>query len=232
MVLKTAGGKELDLDISTLFKGHYVEHNSYANVILNQINSGMYNGYLIGNEKTLLDLGGNVGLFSLWAHDRVEKILSVEPTQSHINVFQELLDIHHITNVHICKAAISDKSGFLSLYENKSNTTMNSLVNSPHSTGIKDKVMAYGLYDFIVENRIDQIDFIKMDIEGSEMNVIPSEQFKKACPHIKRIFVEVHDFESFNFSLIGRNVTRIEQEMQAAGFKVKRHGPDGLDCSK
>lgn len=230
MVLKTAGGKSVDLSKSSRFTTHASNAGSYAQVVLNQINGDMYRDHLKGKEQTILDIGGNVGLFSLWAHDQVEKIYAIEPTQSHVEVFQELLVLNGITNVNVVKGAIADKSGSLTLYENTNNTTMNCVVPSKHSTGIKETVPAYGLYDFIVQNKIEHIDFVKMDIEGSELVVIPSEQFKKAAQYIDRMFIEVHDFESGNFSRISENADRMATIIKNVGFIVERIGRDGIKC--
>lgn len=228
MHIRTFNSNVLDLSKSDRFKEHYNNRATFAHIILDQINNQMYDSLLTGEEKVIIDIGGNVGLFSIWASDVAEKIYSIEPTKNHTDTFKELVSVLGINNIDVFKAAITDVTKEFELFTNSNNTTMNSLVFSDHSTGSIGSVQGYGLNDFLLINNIESVDFIKMDIEGSEMKVIPSEQFKIAVPKIKKIFVEVHDFETPNGINLSRNTDSIQKILTDYGFKTTRLSVDGV----
>ena len=59
-------------------------------------------------DLVILDIGANVGLFTLYAQDSASKVISVEPTPSHQNLFEKICGKYE--NVELVKAALSDKN--------------------------------------------------------------------------------------------------------------------------
>ena len=92
----------------------------------------------VNKESVVLDLGGNVGLFSLYLKDKCKKIYSIEPTKSHF----EILEIFSKnTNINPVNCAIAASTGQVELFKCTNNTTSNGLSrhNSSYiSTGLVD----------------------------------------------------------------------------------------------
>lgn len=141
----------------------------------------------INNGDIVVDLGGNIGIFNRWAYSQgASKVISFEPDKRYF----KLLSLNADPKSILFNAAISDNMGEIELYE------------SPHLGGSathefsdylnKYKVRTYTL-DYLFETGlIDRIDFLKIDIEGAEieaLNGISDENLKK----VKTISMEYHN---------------------------------------
>lgn len=197
MFLKQANNKLIDLSKSTKFVEHYNSQSSFANIVLKQINNGIYNDFVkdLNKESLLLDLGGNIGLFSMFFSPIVKKIISVEPTPSHLEVFNELLSVTNISNIDIINGAVCVSNQDITFNIGSSNTTMNSIVKHDLEHKLAITVKGYTL-EHILEN-IPVIDFCKMDIEGYENILLSNEDtINTISSKINKIFVEFHCFDN------------------------------------
>lgn len=190
-------GKTLDLTNSKLFLEIYDKQIAHVQVIINEMNSDkIYEEiFRILNRQNLriLDIGGNIGLFSLYVQPACSKIVAVEPTPYHVEVFSELVDMLGYKNITIIPGAVSDKTETQEFYLNVTNSTMNSL-KFIDGIGYDEKleVKAYTLSDIIDAAGFEEVDFVKLDIEGGEEKVLFCEDFAKASEKIHSIYVEVH----------------------------------------
>jgi FkbM family methyltransferase len=125
------------------------------------------------NFKVAIDIGAHIGL---WARDlsfHFKKVMCFEP----VDEFREILrkNLENCSNVEIFPFALGNKTATVSFNVEKKNTG-NSHVDprgtSPH------KVQMRTLDSFAVE----RVDFIKMDCEGYEVEVIKgAEETLKRC---------------------------------------------------
>lgn len=74
-------------------------------------------------------------------------------------------------------------------------------------------VAAVTLEDLFEEKKIDHVDFMKLDIEGSEAEVLASESFRNVAPKIDTILMELH-------SWTGRHPNQVKEALKNAGFTV------------
>ena len=92
--IKTSSGRlvpinpDNDADVSR----HINDPTGCAECIITQINSeGLYDEYLKDkSDLVILDIGANVGFFSMYAQDSARRVISVEPTPSHQNIFEKI----------------------------------------------------------------------------------------------------------------------------------------------
>lgn len=169
---------------------HFNQPSSYARFIVRQMNvDDIYAKYLKNKTGlTVLDLGANVGLFSIYASPSASRIVSVEPTPSHINIFKTLTK--NIPNIELVQAAVSNRNAPVTFYLSTFNTTINSLFN--HSNTGQITVNGKTIKTIMDENNLNTVDFCKIDIEGSEMIAITDETLAEVSHRIKTIFIEVH----------------------------------------
>jgi predicted RNA methylase len=85
---------------------HFNKKESYAHHIINDINMDrLYDIFLINMKKKdliVLDLGANIGLFTLFIQERCKMVYSIEPTPSHFEILNdEHLQQHLFYNFHI-----------------------------------------------------------------------------------------------------------------------------------
>jgi FkbM family methyltransferase len=120
--------------------------------------------------KRTSDLGANIGLHSIILSRCGFEVTAYEPDPVHFALLNRNLTINQCLGVKSINAAVSDVAGVANFVRVVGNTT------SSHLEGSKDN--AYGeLERFEVKTiAVDQVfastDFIKMDVEGAESNII------------------------------------------------------------
>lgn len=167
---------------------HFAEPENHVGTILRQINEErMYDPiFADGEDMTVLDLGANVGLFSLYAADSCERVVAVEAVPSTFRIAQEVTKDAKQIEMH--QYAISDKDADVSFYLNENSTT-NSLVSHQ---GDEITVPGITVASLLEKLGIDQVDFVKCDIEGSEVIALTEETVGAVADKIDFWFVEVH----------------------------------------
>ncbi|MGY8771666.1 MAG: FkbM family methyltransferase, partial [Pirellulales bacterium] len=71
-------------------------------------------GYELSESDTVVDVGGNIGMFALWASPQVARVISIEPTHV-IDCLEKSIAHNQIKNIDIVRTAVSDQSGNLEL---------------------------------------------------------------------------------------------------------------------
>lgn len=123
---------------------------------------------LIKPEMNVVDLGANVGYYTLIMARLVDKgkVYAFEPDPTNFSLLKKNVEANGYKNVVLVNKAVSDKSQKVKLYLSEDNLGGHHL----HKYGEYKKyttVNTITLDEFFSKNNV-KIDFIKMDIEGSE----------------------------------------------------------------
>lgn len=208
-------------------ENHFNNSSNYADVVLNQINQDRFYDEIFEGEDdlTILDIGGNIGLFSLYAQDRAKAIYPVEPTPDHFHILKDLTKDY--SNVHPLNYAVSNSKGTIDFYINEENTTMNSLANK---YGKKVEVQTRTIRDIIDELGLEHVDFIKCDIEGSEMVALTDETISAVKDMVDVWFIEVHATDSTKSweNSLNYNRDQLSNLFLRQGYTVNKYRHDGL----
>lgn len=207
---------------------HFENPTSYTDVIIDQINTDrMYDKYFQGFEgKTIIDCGANVGLFTIYAQDGNNTVYSIEPTPAHFSILEKLTSGY--PNVKRFNQALSPEDNEISFYCCSQNTTMNSIHNK---YGTEIKVSGVRLDTFIKKNKIKKVDFIKIDIEGSEMIALTPEIITAVKDKIDCWFLEIHGTPAENKS-IDQNREIMKKTFADCGIELENYRYDGLVSKK
>lgn len=215
-------------------EAHFANPANYADIVLTQINSDRFYDQIFEGEEdlTVLDIGGNIGLFTLYVQDCCKAVYPVEPTPGHFHILKELTKDY--PNVHPLNYAASNKSETIDFYINEENTTMNSLANK---YGTKVPVQTRTIREIIDELGLDHVDFIKCDIEGSEMVALTDETVGAVKDMVDCWFIEAHatnDPKTANDWAVGieSNRRKIAEILERAGYEVQDVRHDALFASK
>lgn len=229
--METRQEKLIDGSLYTieLTTNELVDHfnNSYncTREILYQFNElSWYSEYLTKEDKVILDLGGNIGLFAIHVTPWAERIVSVEPTPSHFKLNTELTS--KFPQIERIQAAISNNTGQMTFYTFPTNTTMNSLINRGGDPFIVDCIT---IPDLIEKLSLDYVDFVKLDIEGSETIALSDDIIKAFSGRVKKILIEFHEVNGVGYT---EQRSIFEQIFVKYGYQTKHFGPDGLYCYK
>ena len=114
MILRDVRNNEHDLSKWPGFSEHYQDESTCAKIIIEEMNSDdIYQGIFNAHSKedlVMIDIGANVGLFTLFMSPICKKIYSVEPTPNHLKLLSGMKDTFNLNNCVISNNAISDKT--------------------------------------------------------------------------------------------------------------------------
>jgi FkbM family methyltransferase len=142
----------------------------------------------------VIDLGANVGLFAARIAPRAERVLCYEPVPA--NFAQLERNVAALAHVKPFRAAVSGATGTLRIYQPSSEALSGrhsayADVNA-HMTERFDEVPALSLDDVFARNGIDACDLLKIDVEGSEYEILHGAS-DATLARTARIFGEYHD---------------------------------------
>ena len=129
--------------------------------------------HIVGHASVVLDVGANVGLFSVCgaiANPQC-RIFAFEPVPYLASIRKSNSELNHLKNVTILKKALSSKNcGKIKLYM-PDDDTMGSIIPIDAAQAIYE-VSSTTLDMFCeINNIINKIDLIKIDVEGAEILV-------------------------------------------------------------
>lgn len=164
---------------------------------------------------TILEIGANVGITSYYFSQFAKKVYSVEPSKEHFDTLSRMILFNDLKNIIPINKALYINSGELPLYHNK-NKTMYSLHAAVDDKSIKpETVECITIEELMKEHKIKKVDLMKLDIEGSEYEVLGHTAFKNVADRIKTILVERHAWS-------GRNENQLVDSLKAVGYQVSQ----------
>jgi FkbM family methyltransferase len=128
------------------------------------------------SDMVVLDVGANIGEYSIFAAKRLTqgKVVAFEPVPALRKMFDENIELNQFTNVIVKPFGLSDEVGSFPIYfvgenENEGQATFfPGLLQNQRSV----KAELKKLDDEWSHLSLDRLDFIKMDIEGSELKAL------------------------------------------------------------
>lgn len=187
----------------------------------------IYKDLNLENLNTVLDIGANVGLFSLYMlRKNCRNLYSIEPT---IKAFSQLKEVlKDEVNANPRKLAIHNFTGKSKIKSVQDNSTISGFINEVHPytnhNMNEEEVDVITLTEFLQDEKIEQIDLIKIDIEGVEYDVIESLSDDTLLKS-KRYLIEYHwaktkdinkminRFKSLNYIIINKDDPNFEEDL-------------------
>ena len=173
--------------------------NAYIPEILEEIYlNKVYVPFLNKDMDTIVDIGANIGLTAQYFSGFAKRVFAVEPSVTHIEVMNKMFKFNKLDNIKIVDKAIYIENKELTFYHNE-NTTMYSL-HTAIATKPQDNevVQAITMEKLFNDNKIEVCDFLKLDVEGSEGEIISHSSFAKVASRIKNMITEYHVWSGYN----------------------------------
>ncbi len=148
----------------------------------------------------VVDIGAHIGLYSLIGSKRVGekgKIIAIEPHPSNFEILNRNIQLNQFTNIITLNCAIYDKNMRMRLY-----STDVSGFSGHHSLILKRaekfiEVNAYTL-DYILQSLgIMEVNWIKIDVEGAEFEVLQGAQDILANSKDLSLIIELHSSDLY-----------------------------------
>ncbi len=139
----------------------------------------------------IIDCGANIGLASLFFQSKFPEaaIVAVEPELS--NYSQLVKNTEKYSNITTIRSGIWKKNAFLKV-EDIHNFGNWGFVCTEVETETADTITAVSIGDIMRQFNKTEIDLLKIDIEGAELEVF-SENYESWLPKTKVIMIELHD---------------------------------------
>jgi FkbM family methyltransferase len=141
---------------------------------------------------TFMDVGANIGYYSLMASAAIGpsgRVFSFEPNPGLYRHLRTTIDANRIGNITLEQLALSDRNGTSELFVPKQsgNNTATMIANEG---GDSVQVSVLTLDDYLDRRQIARVDFLKMDVEGFEPNIIQGARSAIRAKKIKAILCE------------------------------------------
>ena len=143
----------------------------------------------IKEDDVIIDVGGHIGLFTLYASQFCKNglIFTFEPVKENFELLSENIISNNLKQVKHFNLAVSNSDLPVKLYINEDAAGHSMFSESPQSINVN----SISLQQIFDDNNISNCYFLKLDCEGSEYEIIknlPTEYFKK----IKKMIIEYH----------------------------------------
>jgi FkbM family methyltransferase len=151
-----------------------------------------FSHYKPKSKDICVDIGAGIGTESIFMSELVGplgKVFSIEAFKDVFDVLNMNMKYNNLHNVNTYNLAISDSNGYVYITDND-NHIENKVVSDNLSSDVK-KVKSLTLDKFIKDQEIRQIDFLKVNIEGAEKELIRC--FNKVAL-VKNVAISCHDF--------------------------------------
>jgi FkbM family methyltransferase len=128
--------------------------------------------YKIGHNDTVIDAGAFNGILSLVYAEKAShgKVFSFEPDKKNLKQLKENFRLNdNPKNIDLIKKGLWSKTGEIKFYEAGS-VASSSFYKAEKA--LERNIKVTSLDDFMTENKILAVDFIKMDVEGAELNIL------------------------------------------------------------
>lgn len=194
--------------------GTYRVEEKHRHAMLSRIRDG----------GTVLDVGAHVGYYSLLFANRVGqygRVFAFEPsTRTHDRLLDNI-SLNDLANITPVKAAASDEAGTaivnLAAGVNTGSTSLHFDVDAVGTEQIKTIV----LDDYLERHAIDEVNLIKIDVEGHELHVLRGlrKTLNVRANKAPELFVEVNEI---TLKSSGTPIEAIFEELATAGYIAHR----------
>ena len=123
---------------------------------------------------TVIDCGAHVGVFSRYALQRgAGRVIAIEPAPGNLT-FLETNFAEEISagQVSVVRAGVWDENTRLTFFHSDEKPATDSFLERPPTTTKLETVQVFPLDEIVEQLELKRVDFIKMDIEGSERRAL------------------------------------------------------------
>lgn len=180
-------------------------------------------------KATIVDIGAHFGFFSLFAHKNLlpdSQIIAIEPSSSNFKQLQKNCIANNANNIITINKAVSNTKEEINLYISESyNCT--TIESNPQLDKNKhfNKVKTISLENILNLYNLSEIDFMKMDCEGAEYDVLFNTS-KEVFNYIHTISLEFHDLKSTEW-----NGETLSKHLEENGYSIAQfsYSPSNLN---
>lgn len=200
----------------------------YSSVLVLQRNPPNWNEMLawrrhLGPGSLFVDVGANVGVYTLWAAETGARVIAIEPDQGAFSALQENLSLNQY-EVTPLRLALSDRPGELRLTRGR-DSSLNHLVlgeGDSDQEAEPTQSVAVDTLDNVLGERT--ADGVKIDVEGSERLVLEGSQ---RCLRDHRIRMLQVEWNEMSQTMLGEDRSPVADLLRDHGYGLFRPNHTG-----
>lgn len=139
----------------------------------------------------VFDVGADLGALSVMFSSlcgNSGKVFAFEPTKRTFRFLMDNIKLNKADNVFAVNAAVSEKDGEAAFIEHRYSHGLNYIDRM--GAGTTNRVYTIRLDSFLKNHNLSKIDFLKIDVEGSELFIL--ESLGERLKNVKTIYFEFH----------------------------------------
>lgn len=172
--------------------------------------------FKVSKGNFVIDAGANEGILTLVYSKKVHssgKVFAFEPDKINLQLFKENINLNeNTTNISLIEKGLWNESGTIEFYETG---TVGSSVYFQDKKSVKKAISSITIDDFVDAENLFKIDFIKMDIEGAEIEALKGAR--------KTINSHKPNFAIASYHIVENEVTykKVEEFFASMNFPYK-----------
>lgn len=196
------------------FRISYLDHKVLLGGVNDVFMNGIYAFQPTREDPLVIDCGANMGMVTLFYKSRFPKsrVVSYEPHPATFGLLRRNVEQNGLQGVELHASAVSDANGTVTLYDSPvEEAALNVSIDAGWVGGEPFTVPAERLSD-----RIDEpVDFLKMNVEGSEYRVLDDLIATGAIRHVREAAVCWHAIEG-----VDDGERAVTERLRSAGMEV------------
>ena len=126
----------------------------------------------ISNDDVIIDVGAHIGLFALFASQFCKngKIFCYEPIKENYKILIENIEMNQIQNIFPNNLAVTKETSRVKIFLNDDQSGHSMFTQNKNFVEVDSK----SLSDIFIDNGIKECDFLKLDCEGAEYEIVES----------------------------------------------------------
>ena len=146
---------------------------------------------------TVIDIGAHIGRYTITSSKQVGstgKVVAIEADPDNFQLLKRNIALNNLTNVLPLNYAVFSTRTRMKLYEQSASAKYNSVMLTRARTMNYVEVNADTLDSILEQNRITQVNWIKIDVEGAEFEVLKGSTKTLSSNDIS-LLVEIHNID-------------------------------------
>jgi FkbM family methyltransferase len=188
--------------------------NMYQEIFLEQV----YKADIKSRSPFIVDCGANIGISVLYFKHKFpdSEIWAFEPNPRSFEMLKRNIESNKIRNVRLFNCALGQHNGNITFYQPTDDASVNGSIVEGYSESHAIQVEVVKLSE-LIEGR--KVDLLKIDVEGSEQQVITDLQDGNALNNVELIVLEYHQ-------KVCQPLDRFLPQFDRFGFKSVIKGTD------
>jgi FkbM family methyltransferase len=207
--LRTRGGLAMEVPAGSTFE--------FKDIFLHEAYGCPHILRRLPEQPIVLDIGANVGFFSLYAlHCRpAARCLSFEPLEANYRILERQRTLNPRCRWEIFQEAAAGRDGTVRICsEKEGQVDATAMIANDSNSARGEPVDAHSLPTLFATHSLDHCDWLKLDCEGSEYDIFyqcPDESLRK----VRFISAELHDLDAAT-----RNPRSLCAHLEQRGFRI------------